>query len=281
MRFSLLHASFHSNETVQFFLDRWLGSARRPDRIQYVLACDSDDKILFSTGANLVKRSSGDGNQSVSTAVRNWNHAATLADGDILFVIADDLIPPRNWDLALENLVSGHAPLENAWALKITDSEHPHDTLLRHPVLSRKFFQEYGLFDPSFSGVYCDDDFSLRAFWKSYIIDGRSVIFDHNRAQANGKPQLSQSQRIINSQDEAIRGKAAFMSLWPKNYRNMKIRLVEPSTPPKVARMKNQLLKLSAFLESTNYRVRRLRGIRLGRKLLRNLGRALQDSYER
>ncbi|MGC1419878.1 MAG: hypothetical protein WA786_07155, partial [Acidimicrobiales bacterium] len=179
-RISILHATFHSESGPLLVKETWLARAERPDLIDYVFAMDADDDATVSQteGHPRVVNPSGDG---TVTAVRNWNSAAatTTTQSDLLMVIADDLLPPPGWDAALSTLVGQLDGNVVPFAIKITDSPYRNDTLLRHPIISRAFYRHFGLFSDEYRGVYCDSDITLRAFWQSVILDGRSVILEH------------------------------------------------------------------------------------------------------
>jgi len=84
------------------------------------------------------------------------------------------------WDESLASLCRSLDPLLVDFAVKIKDSPNHADTTLRHPIVSRKFFESFGLFDPNFRGVYCDNDITMRAYLLSQILDGRELSFRHS-----------------------------------------------------------------------------------------------------
>ena len=122
------------------------------------------------------------------TAVRNWNAAADASVGHLLFVIADDLTPPVGWDSILDGIVGALDPCRFAFAVRVADIDprlDPRPTLLRHPIVSRRFFEELGLFEPEYTGLFCDDDISLRSFRHAVVIDGSVLRLQHHRGQPN------------------------------------------------------------------------------------------------
>jgi len=150
-----------------------------------------------------------------STAVRNWNAAAAISANDVLFVIADDLRPPPSWDTQLCEILGDNDPQQQTFAVKIRDSPDPNDFLLRHPVISRLFFNQYGLFDNEFHGVYCDNDISLRAYWKSVILDGRGIHFEHEHPATNHSLVMTESHIKMNRSEEYQHGESVLESRWP------------------------------------------------------------------
>lgn len=213
---SLLHATFHASDPVAV-RDTWIARARYPDRVQHIFALDADDagSVAATDGCERVVSPAGNG---VVTSVRNWNAAAAKATGDLLFVIADDLLPPVDWDVALRLAIGDLDPRHVAFAVKIGDGGPGRDTLLRHPVVSRAFYSRLGLFSPAFRGVFCDNDLSIRAFRYAVIIDVRHLEFTHGGPD-NDSTQASRSKGELNQPREYEDGSAALGAAWTRRQR--------------------------------------------------------------
>ena len=141
---ALLHATYHRPGGVGPLRDAWLGRADRADLVDYIVAMDGDDPAVRDTaGWHRVVGPPSDGTVS---AVRNWNAAAAASSADLLVVLADDLFPEPGWDTTLRRMLDGWDPQAVAYAVKITDSPDPDDALLRHPIVSRRFYVTSGLF---------------------------------------------------------------------------------------------------------------------------------------
>lgn len=218
MRISLLHATHHRDGGPLALRDTWVVRADSPDRIEYVVAMDSDDTRAIAETAGMLCVVSPATPGSV-TSVRNWNAAAAIATGDLLVVIADDLFPPPGWDTALQNVIRGLDPTTTHFAVKATDAPDDQRLLLRHPVISRAFYAEFGLFNAAFRGVYCDDDLTQRALWRSRIIDGRHLVLDHRHPSLDPSVPRSSSHNLVNTQDEYDYGRGVFESLWSHAHR--------------------------------------------------------------
>jgi hypothetical protein len=226
---SLLHATFHRSGGLTPVIDAWLNSAHAASRIEYVIAADDDDAEAAAAAADpRVRLVVNSPDPTWSTAVRNWNAAARTCVGDLLVVIADDLFPPPLWDSELDRICSSLDPLSDAFAIKVQDSDDPHDVLMRHPVVSRRFVELHGLFDPGFTGVYCDNDITLRAFWYRGIVDGRRLRWDHRHGSATNDVAMSPSHRRINRRVEYERGQTVLSSNWPDSRRSPTVVLVSP-----------------------------------------------------
>ena len=250
LRISLLHATHHREAGPVAVKERWLATASRPGSIDYIFAMDGDDgeSIRLTEGHHRIVGSIEPG----VTAVRNWNNAATVATGELLFVIADDLMPNEGWDIHLRNVIGDLDPLRTSFAVKIKDSDRSDGVLLRHPVISRKFYEAHGLFNPKFRGLYCDNDITLRAFWRAAVLDGRSVEFLHEHPFGDEAAHASASQTKINTENEYKHGRQVFESEWTDRHRSASVRLVDPTA---IAGRRSLMLRLLATRSRLRARV--------------------------
>jgi GT2 family glycosyltransferase len=214
-RFSLLHATFQAGEQAIATRIAWLKAANQPTLVEHLFSLNADDPIsakLSATYASVVNPPW----PGVVTSVRNWNAAAVSARGDILVVIADDLLPPACWDVDLEKIFDHLDPLATPFAIKVTDNYDPNDNLIRHPIISRAFFNRFGLFHPDFYGICCDDDLSLRAWRYAIVLDGRRLVFAHYNPRSNFKIKPTGSQERVNRPEEYDHGRRVLAGLWPR-----------------------------------------------------------------
>lgn len=204
----------------------WMKTANNPKRVEYIVAVTSTDNLALSE-TKVSSRVVVAPPETASTAVRNWNLLSKIATGDLLFAIADDLFPLNTgWDSDLEEIARRHPPGVNSYVVKITDSKSQNDRKVRHPVVSRKFFEKHGLWNSAYSGMYVDSDLTLLAFWKSTIIDGRHIRFAHQNPIADEENEPSISFLEANSESEYIRGKAVFDNRWPRFLQQTRVSLV-------------------------------------------------------
>ena len=230
-KISLLHPTFFREGGPSFVRNAWLESASDPDKIEYLFAVTSTDKRGLLDTANL-DRIVVEPVESHSTSVRNWNALAERSTGDLLFVIADDLLPAyRGWDEEIDRLVGGFDPLRKAFAVKVDDNGDPTDVQLRHPLISRKHYARFGLWDKRFRGMWVDDDFTLSAFWKSRIIDGRHVRFIHTNPVLDDRVTPSVSFVKANTSEEYNFGKNQFITKWHPALRHTRVRLHSAQSP--------------------------------------------------
>ena len=225
MNISLLHATYRRPGGPLGLRDAWLELAAQPDSVEYVVALDEDDQLAVEATTKC-RRAIGSAQSGWATSVRNWNAAARLATGDLLVVVADDLYPAPAWDAKLWNIVGRLDPSVVAYAIKVQDSPASARLLLRHPVISRAFYNEHGLFSESYYGVYCDDDILMRAFWRSFILDGRSLVLEHRHPKYGSTFVSSESHARVNAEHEYRHGVAVYTASWPRWQRTAQPRLV-------------------------------------------------------
>ncbi len=213
MLISLCHATFKSKKEPKEIRDIWLKNALNKDNIEYIPGLNEDDYLSLSNTEGIKRYISK--KSTKCTAVKNWNGAAYLSKGDLIFVIADDLEPCYGWDIKLKEVAMGLNPNKYAFAIKIGDSQSDNDKKMRHPIISRKFYEKFGLFDKRFRGVFCDDDITKRAFWKAIILDGRDIKLIHSHhTNSNNKNDIPISTKLINTEEEYEYGFSVIQKIW-------------------------------------------------------------------
>ena len=223
---SLLHATYRAGLRAIALHDAWIRTANSPDLVEHIFALDEDDPI--SMQATEGHRRVVNPPMRGVTAVRNWNSAANSATGDLLFVIADDLEPIADWDLTIREIVGALDPHVFPFAIGLAQDSK--QTLLRHPLISRRFYTQFGLFSPEFTGVYCDDDITYRAYNDAVVLDGTSLSFLHHRPGNTAGFAWTESQTLINTPEEYETGKRVLLEKWSRRQRTIRL---EYFTPPR------------------------------------------------
>jgi hypothetical protein len=195
LKISLLHASYMSKFQARSVRDLWLGLANNPDLVEHCLGFeDSDIQVReefdlpigqygFShDGLTKFATTISDGTPS---AVRNWNMAARISTGKLLLGIADDLVPEKDWDLRVIDLVGKEFNSERLW--KLTDSRcdsfkasDVDDSCPRHPLITRSLYNKKGFyFDPRYFSVGPDNEWLIVSLKSGILRDGRSIKLHH------------------------------------------------------------------------------------------------------
>jgi hypothetical protein len=215
-RYSLLHATRSTPDRALATRSIWLDRAKHKGRIDHVFGIQSDDRESnrqFKARAAKFAESNPPP-EWASSSVANWNAAAEIATGDWLIVIADDLIPPRGWDVDLDK-ETGPLPQHKPVAIQTPDGI-ANDNLLRHPIINRALYDQRGfVFDPDYYGVYCDNDLTLwcRKYADVYRAQRLRVSHIH---PINGGRESDEICELQNSQQAYRYGAARFAEKWPE-----------------------------------------------------------------
>jgi hypothetical protein len=195
--YSLCQASYKTYGRSKQVRDYWLKQATKPERVQHCLGFEFNDTGVSHEYGIESKEKSGitkDGKtlfettepQDTVSAVRNWNASASLATGNFLIAIADDLVPNPGWDEYLDVLLRDFSSSDII--VTFTDDRcyrltgDIEDTLLpRHPLMSQASYKRLGyLFNPMFNSVGPDFDLLILSLKEGMLIDGRGIKFHHS-----------------------------------------------------------------------------------------------------
>ena len=112
-----------------------------------------------------------------------------------------------HWGSCSPGSWGGYSCWSTAWRVRLSR--------LDSPVISRAFYRRFGLFSPSYRGLDSDNDFTTRAYWRSVILDGRSLRLDHRHPTVSDWVSPSESHRRMNRLDEKERAVAQYSAAWP------------------------------------------------------------------
>jgi glycosyltransferase involved in cell wall biosynthesis len=203
-RISLLHATRGRPLMAASAMNLWLSRAKRPERVEHIFAVDSDDPSAAQLSRFAgVMQDDPDGH-----AVGAWNLAAKHSTGDILIQFSDDWECPPGWDEMIEQRLD----TQQAQALRISDGKRT-DELLPMAIVTRKFYEQHGLFNGQFKNQYSDAEFTVRAEKAGAIIDARDIVFAHHHPAYEPAIPTDSTHRRVNDPAEAERAKAIFEEL--------------------------------------------------------------------
>jgi len=197
IKYSLCHASYRDGSNSIRIRDTWLRNSKFPSRVRHYLgfergdygvanAYNVDPFMSFGMSADGLTLFATTHSDNTVSAVRNWNAAASLAKEEFLIAIADDLVPCKDWDIKLDDILSGQ--LGKPRILTFTDDRCISlrtlgaDTLLpRHPGITREAYVEFGfLFSPDYESVGPDLEVLIESLNRGWLIDARSIKFHHS-----------------------------------------------------------------------------------------------------
>lgn len=122
-------------------------------------------------------------NKGRKNCVDGWNAAAAETRGKVIIAVADDFIPPPNWDEELLKLQAGWIDGEHV--------VHVDDGFVRHiftlAILTRKRYERFGyLWYPGYESMFVDTEFGDVALRDGVVIEAMHLLFEHMH-HANGK----------------------------------------------------------------------------------------------
>lgn len=227
--FSLIHATFNSSLGLHNHYARWISRCDFPEDVEYIFAMDRKDlnSCEAPDGFKVILTNT---DRDLSSSVTNWNAAALSSVGRVIVAVSDDLEPCNHWDSRIRELIIDREPSSESFVLKIKDSDDETNSLVSHPIVSRAYYQKLGLFDPEFASMYCDNDFTWRAFFRSTIFDAREIEFTHLHPHLGNYPESVSHQRN-NRPVEYRHGESVFKGKWPFFIDASEARRL-PLTPP-------------------------------------------------
>lgn len=170
MRFSIVHASARPLGWQAAYA-QYQRLAAKPDEMEYLLVFDEAQQaefrqVLLPPEESRIKHIINTGERSYVAAA---NFGAKFAKGEILLMATDDMFPMSpNWDRYLweSDWPSGG----HTWW--IDDGVFPH--IMTMQIFTRSWYERYGyVFQPKYSSMGGDCDFSLRAKRDGVVIDAR------------------------------------------------------------------------------------------------------------
>lgn len=122
--------------------------------------------------------------------VRGWNLAASQTTGKIIITVADDFMPPENWDTQLLAVRPGWE--DGEFVVKVEDG-YVHDIFVLS-ILTRKRYEKFGyVFYPQYESMFCLPlstpilmaNWSMKAL--AHVQKGHKIIGSERRFGARGQ----------------------------------------------------------------------------------------------
>jgi hypothetical protein len=80
-------------------------------------------------------------------------------------------------------------------------------------IITRKFYEQHGLFNEQFKNQYSDAEFTIRAQKAQAIIDAKDIVFAHHHPMYEPAMQADETHRRVNNAIETERAKSIFEKL--------------------------------------------------------------------
>ena len=177
MKLSLLHATRGRPDRCLAVREEWMSKAGTPKLVEHIFGIDADDDMTVEAvlpyHAVVVLRPKG--------CFRAYNLAAAASTGDILIPIEDDLHPEDGWDDNIRHAMQFQ--WDRVAMLAVGDGQNK----CIEWCVTRKFYEERGLFHDDYYGLFGDTEWRFRArLDRIPTVPAPSIIFHHNQFKPGG-----------------------------------------------------------------------------------------------
>ena len=182
-RISLLHATRGRWSQAIQAMNLWMSRAENPMAVEHIFAIDADDEESQDKLRRFRCTFSAEGGYSVQA----WNVAALASTGDVLVQMADDFEPPPGWDRQILDALGGDifAPR----VLRVADGNRK-DGIITCAIVTRRWYEQHGLFHGEYSNVFSDNDFTVLAASEGAIIEAPQILVRHHHPFFNNKVKM-------------------------------------------------------------------------------------------
>jgi glycosyltransferase involved in cell wall biosynthesis len=207
-RISLLHATRGRWAQAIQAMNLWMSRAENPLAVEHIFAIDADDEESQNKLRRFRCTISAEGGYSVQA----WNVAALASTGDVLIQMADDFEPPAGWDRQILDALGGNifAPR----VLRVADGNRT-DGLLTCAIVTRRWYEQHGLFHEEYRNVYSDNDLTATATKAGAIIEAPQIVMRHHHPFFNAGVKMDATYERGNDPAEYERAKAIFEARHP------------------------------------------------------------------
>lgn len=178
-KITIIHPSKGRPEMAMKTIANWMGKAKFPNDIQYILSIDTEDCALY-WNALIKEKVDIDGLCKASdnkSAIEAINKVVHLAKSDLFIVVSDDFDCFQDWDeYLLTRLIDC-----NDFIVKTYDGEQ--DWLITLPIMDRTYYNRFGyIYHPDYKHMFSDTEMTTVAHYLNKVIDLQSNInvFTHN-----------------------------------------------------------------------------------------------------
>jgi len=147
---------------------------------EWVISVDQDDDASFKAALAALEshdRSLVVVNTGSPDCNAGWNVACASTTGKVIICVADDFVPPRNWDELLLSL-EPKGWEDGEYVVKVEDG-YVHDIFVLS-ILTRKRYERFGyVFYPKYRSMFNDTEFGDVARRDGVVINADHLLFEH------------------------------------------------------------------------------------------------------
>jgi hypothetical protein len=167
----------------------WNTRAKNPETIEWCLGIDAGNSACLDVAKALAEENLNVKiavNNGPKTCVAGWNASAEVSTGKVLIAVADDFVPPNNWDELLLSLKPVNW-IDGEYVVKVEDG-YVHNIFVLS-ILTRKRYERFGyLFYPKYPSMFNDTEFGEVAVRDGVVIDANHLLFEHLHPDCGKRP---------------------------------------------------------------------------------------------
>lgn len=182
--FSLAYTSVRASK-INAVIELWRNNAVNPSAIEAIICIDEGNSECLAA-ANSVSNAKVIVNKGPKNCVSGWNTAASTATGKVIICIADDFLPPKNWDESLLTLKPVNW-INDDWIVHVASGYVEDIPVLS--ILTRKRYERFGyVFYPQYESIFCDTEFGAVAYSEGHVINAKHILMEHLHPDCYKRP---------------------------------------------------------------------------------------------
>lgn len=173
MTISIIHPSKGRPDLAYQTIKKWLEYADLP--VEYILSLDTEDVLWYFPAMEsfVMQEQIKVIHHSNKSAIEAINVAVKETTGDLLLVVSDDFICPKNWCSKLIRHIDGHTD----FIAKTRDGIQK--TLITLPLMDRTYYNRFGyIYEPGYVHMWSDTEMTAVGHMLGRVID-IDMTFEH------------------------------------------------------------------------------------------------------
>lgn len=157
MKISIIHPSRNRPKMAFDTIKEWIGKAKNPENLQYILSIDTDEsmKDQYTSYVAPYKGTVGICESDNRSAIDAINNAVQWCNHDLFVVVSDDFECPTHWDEQLAQLLED----KKDYVVKTQDGTQP--WIITLPIMDRTYYNRFGyIYYPEYRHMFCDTEMS-------------------------------------------------------------------------------------------------------------------------
>ena len=206
--FSLAYTSVRP-QCIAGVVALWDSCASARAEIEWVIAVDAGDEASLAAARSVQSRFPVKVvvNSGSKDCVSGWNAACAATSGKVIIAVADDFLPPSEWDTGLLDL-SPEGWIDGEHAVHVEDG-YVHNLMVL-PIVTRQRYARFGyLYYPKYSSLFCDTELTEVAYRDGVVIAAKHLLFEHRHPDC-GKRERDAVDREHASQERWNMGEMLF-----------------------------------------------------------------------